>query len=293
MSRKIAVILTVYNPDVSELAANLHSYSDQVDVVVLTDNSDSTLAQQQVQALSEKFFNVHLNQLSENVGIAKAQNLGAEVAKNLGCTFFIEMDQDTGLSKNYVSSLLRRFDQLDGGREIVGGIGPVALKKDTNDVYHGRNRASGCTTVEYTLSSGFLMPLYAFERVGKKNEDLFIDFVDWEWCWRSRAAGLDVFIDTSLEIAHMLGDGHKKFLGFKIGVPAPIRHYYQYRNFLYFFDKKYVPTRWKLKYSLIMTLKIFVFLLIFDQRKRRLGFVFKGIKDGILRKVGKIDSGLV
>ncbi|SDB07119.1 rhamnosyltransferase [Pseudomonas sp. NFACC23-1] len=293
MSRKIAVILTVYNPDVSELATNLHSYSDQVDVVVLTDNSDSTLAQQQVQALSENFFNLYLNQLSENLGIAKAQNLGVEVAKGLGCTFFIEMDQDTGLPANYVSSLLQRFDQLDEGRKIVGGIGPVALKKDTNDVYHGRNRALGCTTVEYTLSSGFLMPLYAFERVGKKNEDLFIDFVDWEWCWRSRAAGLNVFIDTSLEIAHMLGDGHKNILGFKIGVPAPIRHYYQYRNFLYFFDKKYVPTRWKIKYSLIMALKIFVFLLIFDQKKRRLGFVFKGIKDGILRKVGKIDRGLV
>lgn len=293
MSRKIAVILTVYNPDVSELAANLYSYSDQVDVVVLTDNSDSTLAQQQVRALSEKFCNVYLNQLSENMGIAKAQNLGAEVAKDLGCTFFIEMDQDTGLPENYVSSLLRRFDQLDEGREIVGGIGPVALKKDTDDVYHGRDRGAGCTAVEYTLSSGFLMPLYAFERVGRKNEDLFIDFVDWEWCWRSRAAGLSIFIDTSLEIVHMLGDGHKSFLGFKIGVPSPIRHYYQYRNFLYFFDKKYVPARWKLKYSLIMTLKVFVFLLVFDQRKRRLRFVFKGIKDGILRKVGKINSGLV
>ncbi|QKJ36926.1 glycosyltransferase family 2 protein [Pseudomonas sp. MPDS] len=292
MSRRVAVILTVYNPEVNELAANLHSYSGQVDLVVLTDNSDVTLVQQQVNELSEKFSNVYLNQLAENMGIAKAQNLGVEVARKLGCTFFIEMDQDTKLPENYVRSLLQRFDQLDEGRKIVGGIGPVALKKDTNDVYHGRKRAAGCTTVEYTLSSGFLIPLYAFERVGRKNEDLFIDFVDWEWCWRSRAAGLNVFIDTSLEIAHMLGDGHKNFLGFQIGVPSPIRHYYQYRNFLYLFGKRYVPWRWKLKYSLIMTLKIFVFFLIFDQKRRRLGFVFKGIKDGILRKVGKLDSGL-
>lgn len=289
MSRKVAVILTVYNPDVNELAVNLQSYEAQTDVVVLTDNSDIELIQEQVKALSEQFSSVHLNQLFENMGIARAQNLGVEVAKGLGCTFFIEMDQDTKLQKHYVSSLLQRFDQLDGGCEIVGGIGPVAIKKDTNDVYHGRNRRTGCIAVEYTLSSGFLMPLYAVERVGKKNEDLFIDYVDWDWCWRSRAAGLDVFIDTSLEIDHMLGDGHKNFLGFKVGVPSPIRHYYQYRNFFYLLRKKYVPVRWKFKYLVIVALKFFVFSFFFDQKWRRLKFIFKGIKDGLFGRVGKID----
>jgi rhamnosyltransferase len=288
MSRKVAIILTVYNPDVNELAVNLQSYEGQAHVVVLTDNSDIKLIQEQVKALSEQFLNLHINQLFENMGIARAQNLGVEVAKELGCTFFIEMDQDSKLQENYVSSLLQRFDQLDGGREIVGGVGPVAIKKDTNDVYHGRNKAVGCIAVEYTLSSGFLIPLYAVERVGKKNEDLFIDYVDWDWCWRSRATGLGVFIDTSLEIAHMLGDGHKKILGFKIGVPSPIRHYYQYRNFLYLLRKKYVPVRWKLKYLLFVVLKFFAFSLFFDQKRKRLKFIFKGVKDGVFGRVGRI-----
>ena len=288
MSARVAVILTAYNPDVSELALNLKSYVSQVDLIVLTDNSDSAVIQSQVKALSELFSNVHLNQLFENMGIAKAQNLGIEVAKKLGCTFFVEMDQDSKLPADYISSLLLRFEQVDGGRGVVGGIGPIATKKGTKDVYHGLSKAEGYVEVEYTLSSGFLMPLHAIERVGNKNEDLFIDFVDWEWCWRSRAAGLRIFVDTSLEIVHMLGDGHKRFLGFKVGVPSPIRHYYQYRNFFYLLRKRFVPTRWKLKYSLIMSMKLLAYLLVFDSKYKRFKFVFIGIMDGVLGKVGKM-----
>lgn len=290
MSRKIAVILTAYNPNVTELADNLRSYASQVDLVILSDNSDVVAVQQQVKALSESFSNVHLNQLFENVGIAKAQNLGFDLAKANGCDFFIEMDQDSKLPEGYVLTLLQRFDDLDRGRGVVGGIGPIATKKDTSDVYNDLDRGAGYVEVEYTLSSGFLMPLHAVERVGPKNEDLFIDFVDWEWCWRSREAGLAVYVDTTLEIIHMLGDGHKRAMGLNLGIPSPIRHYYQFRNFIYLLGKRYVPWRWKLKYLLIMGLKPFAYLALLDRKAVRLHYVCKGIKDGVTGKIGKIGQ---
>jgi len=290
MSGKIAVILTAYNPNVAELTENLRSYASQVDVVILSDNSDVLAIQQQVRLLAEQFGNVVLNQLFENVGIARAQNLGLELAKNQGCDFFIEMDQDSKLPEGYVSALLRHFLDLDKGRGVVGGIGPIATKKDTSDVYTNVDRGSACVEVEYTLSSGFLMPLHAVEKVGPKNEDLFIDFVDWEWCWRSREQGLRVYVDTTLEIIHMLGDGHKRVLGLNIGIPSPIRHYYQFRNFLYLLRKRYVPWRWKAKYLLIMTLKPFAYLALLDRKAVRLRYVGKGIKDGIIGRFGKIGQ---
>jgi rhamnosyltransferase len=37
------------------------------------------------------------------------------------------------------------------------------------------------------LSSGFFYSREVIEKIGLKNEDLFIDLVDWEWCWRARS----------------------------------------------------------------------------------------------------------
>ncbi|WP_010224119.1 glycosyltransferase family 2 protein [Pseudomonas donghuensis] len=287
--KKVAIILTVYNPDVVELVDNLRTYVDQVDVVVLSDNSDNVLAQAAVRKLVSVSPKIVLNQLFNNVGIAKAQNLGLRIALDLGCDFFIEMDQDSKLPPSYVARLLNCFDSLVEEGRLVGGVGPLAVKKGSDEIYDGLNRAKGVIEVDYTLSSGFLVSRHAMERIGEKNEDLFIDFVDWEWCWRSRALGYQIFIDTTLEIGHMLGDGHKLFFGFKIGMPSPIRHYYQYRNFIYLLSKSFVPGKWKIKYFLIMGSKLMIVPLILDRKMRRLQYIFKGIKDGMLKKTGKIS----
>ena len=45
----------------------------------------------------------------------------------------------------------------------------------------------------------------------------------------------------------MIGNGHKKILFWEIGVPAPIRHYYQYRNSLDLMKIDYLSLNWKIK----------------------------------------------
>ncbi|MGE6821318.1 glycosyltransferase family 2 protein [Pseudomonas soli] len=287
---KVSIILTTYNPNVSELRENLRSYSGQVDYVVLTDNSDCSERQADVARLCAEFTNVSVNPLLTNAGIAVAQNRGMTQAQSLGSEFVIEMDQDSRLPQGYVDKLMTRFAELDQKGIKVGGIGPLAVRKDSDEVYDGLSRAEGVIEVEYTLSSGFLMRFDAIEAVGPKNEDLFIDFVDWEWCWRSRRQGYRVFVDTTLEISHMLGDGHKKLLGLNIGMPSPIRHYYQFRNFIYLLGKPFVPFKWKVKYSAIMLAKLCLIPFIFDRKAKRLRYALLGIKDAMRGAWGKIGE---
>jgi rhamnosyltransferase len=286
----VSIILTTYNPDSIGLLENLRSYAGQVGAVIITDNSDSLEKQREVAQVANSFGNVQVNALLANAGIAVAQNRGMQTAKTLGSEFVIEMDQDSKLPPDYVSNLMRRFRELTDKGIKVGGIGPLAVRKDSDEVYDGLTRSGDVIEVEYTLSSGFLMRFDAIDAVGQKNEDLFIDFVDWEWCWRSRERGYRIFIDTTLEISHMLGDGHKKILGQSIGMPSPIRHYYQFRNFIYLLGKSFVPGKWKLKYSVIMLAKLCLIPLCFDRKMKRLSFAITGIKDAIRGAWGKIGE---
>ncbi len=69
-------------------------------------------------------------------------------------------------------------------------------------------------------------------------DSLFIDAVDSEYCWRIRHNGFLVIKNNDALLAHKLGDGKKKILGFLyVGVPSPIRHYYQVRNTLLLFEE--------------------------------------------------------
>ncbi|RAS26165.1 MULTISPECIES: glycosyltransferase family 2 protein [unclassified Pseudomonas] len=289
-SANVSILVTTYNPRVGELEENLKSYLNQAQCIILTDNSDDVVRQREVFALAAMYPTIVVKQLSRNLGIAAAQNIGLQEARARRSEFVIEMDQDSKLPPDYVSNLMRRFRELTDKGIKVGGIGPLAVRKDSDEVYDGLTRSGDVIEVEYTLSSGFLMRFDAIDAVGQKNEDLFIDFVDWEWCWRSRERGYRIFIDTTLEISHMLGDGHKKILGQSIGMPSPIRHYYQFRNFIYLLGKSFVPGKWKLKYSVIMLAKLCLIPLCFDRKMKRLSFAITGIKDAIRGAWGKIGE---
>lgn len=286
----VLIVLTTYNPEPNVLLENLQSYAGQVKFVVITDNSDSTSKRFEVLQVAGRFDNVVVNAMLTNAGIATAQNVGIQKAKDLGGDFVIEMDQDSMLPPGYVDDLVCRHSELTAKGVRVGGIGPLAVRKGSDEVYDGISRSGDVIEVEYTLSSGFLMRFDAIDAVGLKNEDLFIDFVDWEWCWRSRERGYRIFIDTTLEISHMLGDGHKRILGQSIGMPSPIRHYYQFRNFIYLLGKPFVPGRWKFKYSVIMLAKLCLIPLCFDRKMKRLSFAVTGIKDAIRGAWGKIGE---
>ena len=286
----VAILVTTYNANIADLVGNIDSYLSQVKYVIVVDNSEDAMCRRNILSLMDRFPNILVKQLSRNVGIAAAQNIGFLEATALGSEFVVEMDQDSKLPEGYISSLLLQYVKLSQKGIQVGGLGPLAVSKDSDEVYDGLARSGNVIEVEYTLSSGFLMHVDAIAAVGPKNEKLFIDFVDWEWCWRSRSLGYRIFIDATLEISHMLGDGHKKILGLSIGMPSPIRHYYQFRNFIYLLGQRVVPLKWKLKYSVITLAKLVLIPLVFDRRIKRLGYALKGIKDALRGVYGKIGE---
>jgi rhamnosyltransferase len=282
-----SIIVTTYNPEVESLKKNLTSYAFQVGMVLICDNSEISSIQRSIENLVIEFANVTLISMDGNQGIAIAQNHGIRYALNKGFKYFIEVDQDSNFPSDYVAKISTSYFNLIANGESVAGLGPLAVRAD-GFIYDGHRDLANIVRVDKTLSSGFFFPRSSFEIVGPKDESLFIDYVDWEWCWRSKSFGLDVFMDTNLRIEHMLGNGHRKIFYFDVGLPAPIRHYYQFRNSFYLLFRGYVPIPWKIKRVLINLFKFPIYSFLVGDGKLRRKYIGMAFKDVVAKKTGKI-----
>lgn len=277
---KISIVVTAYNPDLADLFENLESYYHQVRLVVLCDNSEFGACPDLEDRLNSRFPNIKYIAMQGNMGIAAAQNAGITESIRQGFDYFIEIDQDSTLAPNYVERILDSYLLLVEHDVSACGVGPIAVQSGTGNVYHGRVRNSGHLLVDKTLSSGFFFTKNSYLKAGGKDESLFIDYVDWEWCWRARATGFSIYVDTSLEIKHMLGSGHFKVGLWSVGLPSPIRHYYQYRNSTQLIFKSHVPLKWKLSRLVVNALKLpFYSFCLSDSKTRRkyIGLAFRDI----------------
>ena len=286
--KKIHSILVAYNPDTEELNQAVEKLKKQTDIVVVCNNSDYDVKFEDEQV---KVFN-----FGENLGIAKAQSIGMKWAFENGADFVLQMDQDSVPNDDLVEKLLECYDKLTSKGYKVGLVGPQDYDKDTKELNKARLKKgtfiedTNYVSLEQTLSSGSLIPKYVYEVVGDMDDDLFIDAVDSEYCWRIRKKGFLVIKNNDALLAHKLGNGEKKIFGFlNVGVPNPIRHYYQTRNTLLLLRRDYVPTYWKCSGIIKILFKLVVYPFTLNQGFERFKYIIKGIKDGILGKSGKIS----
>jgi rhamnosyltransferase len=288
MHTKVAIIIVTYNPDIKELNNNISSYVFQSDLIVIVDNSTDKKIQNSIKNTFNTFANITVITLEDNYGIAKAQNIGLKHAIENGYEYFIEMDQDSELTDNYIKNITKSYTSLLDSVGLVAGIGPIAVNKKDNSKYHNRDTSTHLIEIDKTLSSGFFLSKEALHRVGFKDEILFIDLVDWEWCWRAKSKGLKVYVDTTLTINHLLGEGHKNFYFFKLGIPLPFRHYYQYRNSLILSFRSYIPLDWKIKRMAIHLIKPIFIIFFYDKKFERFKYIIRGVLHGIsTRRRGK------
>jgi rhamnosyltransferase len=54
------------------------------------------------------------------------------------------------------------------------------------------NKQNTFTHPQYVITSGSFIPISIFNDVGFMREELFIDFVDIDWCLRARAKGYEI-----------------------------------------------------------------------------------------------------
>jgi len=251
---KVCAIIVTYNPNFQEFYEYYKQNVKEVDYTIIVDNSENSVVRKKIKKISTEIF-TEVIQLDSNRGIAYAQNIGVHKAEELNeFTFVLFLDQDSLLQKGMISIYSKYYEKLKNQYKIAA-LGVSNTQKLNSDYFE----------VNQIISSGTFTPLSVFQDIGYFNEDLFIDFVEYDWCWRAKAKGYEIFsIRECKLLTHMHGDGKVNILGIPMVKPSSIRLYYQYRNLLILLKCSYVPLKWKIFMSVKMLVKIpiYIFLLL-------------------------------
>lgn len=228
----ITAILVTYNPDFSKLIACVSSLLSQVKKIIIVKNSAETLYFKTLP--SEKIIQI---QLDKNYGIAYAQNRGIEKALSLGAEWILLSDQDTVFPENYAEKFLHKTEKYGSEliyapsffNEVKNQNEPISVSMSESLVPSG----SVPVKVRHAISSGMIFSKAVFEKCGGMSEKLFIDYVDFEFCWRAASFGIQTYVFPDIVIFHNLGDSYKKVFGKKITLRSNFRYFYMIRNGFY------------------------------------------------------------
>ena len=104
----VAVVVT-YQPALEVLEKLLDAIIPQVDSVVVVDNGSDTVFE--AWNNNRQKYAVEVLLLGENSGIAAAQNVGIQWARNRGAAFVLLMDQDSIPAPDMVEKLLSTISE--------------------------------------------------------------------------------------------------------------------------------------------------------------------------------------
>jgi len=282
---KIAATVILYYPD-QQTYTNILSYIDQVDLLYMVDNSEKSsrtlielfLTESKVQYIHDGF----------NKGIAYRLNQTALLAINAGCDLLLTMDQDSSFEKEVLVTYLNCIVNNPGRKKTA----MYGLQHEGNV-----NSILSCTSHETSqlITSGSVVNLSIYKEIKGFDEDLFIDGVDLDYCFRSRMAGYSIIKFDHLYLLHNLGkvSYHKSLKNFKLTARtfhSPLRIYYMVRNYLYLKSKYQHDFKADMKVQRKdLVIRIKNNLLYDNKRFSLLRYIYKAVSDYKKNKMGKID----
>ena len=219
---KIASVVVLYNPS-QENINNISLYKKEVDRIYIVDNTDDNIKRiNNTQKL--KYI-----KLGENKGIAYALNIGAKKAIEDGYKWLLTMDQDSKMTEDIIVKM--KDFLISTKEENVGLISPYQDIDSKED-----NISEDIEDMIEVMTSGNIINLDAYKKIGGFKDWLFIDCVDTDYCMNLHKHGYKVLRLNRIVMKHELGNlvVHKLFnKEYPCYNHNPIRRYYIVRNNLY------------------------------------------------------------
>jgi len=281
---KISAVIVIYNPQIDLLNTIVVSICDFVHSVVICNNSLFSIE------LSNKFPNVTILNFNKNLGIAEAQNIGYEFAiREFSSEYILNLDQDSILSESFLNSYFTSFEFILTKFKKVGVFGPLIVDSkskihDTATISKGTNLGNNIFEVPLIINSGSLISVNAYKLVSGFSNKLFIDYVDFDICWRIKNSGYNILLDKNSILFHSIGNNIVNLYLFQFPIHNPLRNYFQFRNYFYLIFKKYVPFKWKFINGVRLFFYFIFFWLTLQQPFKRTYYIFFGLLDFISMK---------
>ncbi len=284
--KSILAILVTYHPD-SSFAERFQVLRGQVDAVLIVDNNSGPATVSMLREAAARLdMDLILN--SENVGLAAALNIGVKQAMAKGYEWALLFDQDTVPGSNIVEGLRQAYDDFPR-KDRLAIIGANYSEPDTGNLRFPPV-TNGCSWKErrVVITSGSLLSLRIYGKLGPFRDEYFIDCVDLEYCLRARSRGFEVIRTGKPLMVHGIGQPTQHRLPWReidVSNHSGVRRYYMIRNNIDM-AKKYLlrEPAWVLA-SLWTRFKSMLLLCVFEEDKlAKIRYAAMGLFDGLCSK---------
>lgn len=237
-----------------------------------------------------------------NLGLSRGINRGVrtKAAKESDYLFFF--DQDSVIPDGHIETMIADWEKLEKDHriallgphyhdEITGADDSELIVADKDKIIDGVYYP-----VHQMITSSMLTKYDLLKQIGFWNNDIFLDFADFDLCWRFVHAGYELFITRNAELSHRLGDGyvmaHMPFSKneFPMGYGSAFRKYYQTRALMKLRKCDYIPDEWKGLVKANLTIRTYFDLRFLPDKRRRFLYYLRGLIDGALGKNGELKT---
>ncbi len=280
---KVAAIIVSYNPD-KNLLDSVNLLISQVEKIIIVDNGSIEEKRKDISSIKDidnERIEIIFNE--ENLGIATALNIGVREALKQGFNWILTMDQDSKASKDMVEKMFEVYNNIDEKeRKSILSIFPNFVDERIQSIEEN----SVMNTYEYVdadITSGNLVNVEVFDKVGFFDDSLFIDLVDTDFCMRLNEKNIKMIKVRDAILYHSLGESQsvKSILGkFNTSNHSALRRYYMTRNRFYIWERYKDLNSFTLNRDKKLFKKEFIKIILGEKDKvNKIKMVFKGYKD--------------
>ena len=242
MTNDVLALIVLYKPNPSNLLTNVEAVVNQVDALIILDNSPNDYNANNYSAeigslISRYNDKITFKHNESNLGLPLNYNYAIDLAKMKNMKFLLLLDQDSKLSENVVKELLSSYYKLSKTFKVgaVSALNQEQIEFSSDTALWGFYERRGMykkdeiREVAFTINSGFLAPISVYHDVGQYNEKYFLDCVDQEMSLRMRKHGYKIFIIENAVVYHSEGElftGRFLFSSIQMKRQVPIRYYY-------------------------------------------------------------------
>ncbi|MCA6069129.1 glycosyltransferase [Chryseobacterium sp. RG1] len=278
---KLCTVIVLYHPEKNSLEKSLLSFVEETDHVFCWKNS---YINDECQDIINSYDKIETLGNENNVGIGKALNECVKVAESRNFTHVLTMDQDSYFEKKMILKYKTEILNYNVKDVAIYGINPLQDKKT---LYEDKGAA---LYVSDTITSGSVFILDNFKKYGYFDEELFIDAVDYEYCYRLKGIyNQKTIVFPSIVMNHTVGYIEKTQMGFNINNYSAFRTYFIVRNQLAIWKR--FPSQFPRHYK-VTVLKNHIFFRIIkiilaeNDKGNKIKSIFLGIKHFIEGRSG-------
>ncbi len=230
---KLAGSVILYNPD-SSVLNNINTYIQILSVLYVVDNSVD--ANDLVLEELKKNSKIKISKNNQNLGVATGLNIAAKLAIKDNYDWLLTMDQDSSFSNDNISKYEDVFNQINSDVNIGIMCPYTGISDNMPDIIEN----------EHSITSGSIINLNAYEKVGGFDDYLFIDEVDADFSYKVVMNGYKVLKFPNIHMNHKLGES--KLLGYfnyffkkERTIHNSFRIYFMVRNY-FIIRSRYINT---------------------------------------------------